>query len=557
MVRAAPIILLIAGGLTFLAGLGRPAIGDSDEAFYAESAREMIESGDWLTPHYNYEYRFQKPILYYWLTAATYLVAGIGPGTARLWSALSGFGLVFIAWVLGRRWYGERSGLVAGLITATSFGAFTLARLALPDMPLAFFVSLSIWAVIAAGDDQGDSSLARLTPGTTSTVWRWTVAAAAAALGVLTKGPLGILLPALVILPTLALDRRLRDLAPRNMIPALLVFAVIALPWYVAMTMEHGTSYVYGFLVGDNLERFATGRFNEPRPFWFYAPILAGGMLPWTPFMLLWTPRLRGWLSGSRRVDPRDRQLLIWVAAPLLFFSVSVGKQPRYILPVLPPIAILLAATIVRATDERDRNTFFAASAVLSGSLLALLGLLVWRARSLLIVETPASIGVASLLIAACGAGVLLHASTGSWRGVPFTLSAAGALTLLALQYGALSSGGREPVEEVAASIRKQHPTGGHSGPYQVLVRNLVFYTGFRQADLFDARQLTEFLDSPDRVLCVLPARVLQDYEATRSKRFRRLAEVPYFNVSTVKLKALLWPDPQEDVETVVVVSNR
>jgi 4-amino-4-deoxy-L-arabinose transferase-like glycosyltransferase len=548
-VRAAPIALLIVCSLTYLVGLGRPAIGDSDEAFYAESAREMIESGDWLTPLYNDEYRFQKPILYYWLTAAAYLVAGVGPGTARFWSALSGFGLVFIAWAIGRRWYGERAGLIAGLITATSFGAFSLARLALPDMPLAFFVSLTISAVIAPADDRSLSSRASQGP--------WIVAAVAAALGVLTKGPLGILLPALVILPNLALDRRLRELARRNIIPALLVFAALALPWYIAMTMKHGSSYLYGFFVGDNLERFATGRFNEPRSFWFYGPIIAGGLTPWTPFMLLWVPRLREWLRGSRRLDARERRLLIWVVLPVLFFSASVGKQPRYVLPILPPIAILLASTMVRATEERHRHVLFTVCAALSGSLLVLLALLVWRARPLLMFEAPASILLASLVIAAGGVGVLLHVSSGGWRGVPFTLSAAGALTLLALLYGALSSGGREPVEEVAALIRDQRTAGERTGPYQVLVRNLVFYTRFPQADLFDAQRLSGFLDSPERVICVLPEQALEDYEAASFRTLRRLAEVPYFNVSTVKLKALLWPNPNEDLEKLVVVSNR
>lgn len=542
--RATPVVLVLICSLTLLAGLGRAAVGDSDEGFYAESAREMIEGGNWLTPRYNYEYRFQKPILYYWLTAAAYLIAGVGPGSARVASALSGFGLAFLSWAIARRWYDERTALLAGLIVATSFGTFSLARLALPDMPLAFFVSVAIWAGMGGKPDE-------------PTAARWMVAAAAAALGFLTKGPLGVLLPALVLLPVLLVERRLRELSWRGPLAACLVFATIALPWYAAMTMKHGTGYLYGFFVGDNLERFATDRFNEPRSFGFYVPIVAGGLMPWTPFGLLWIRPIRRWLGERRRLDARDTRLLIWIALPLLFFSAAVGKQPRYIIPILPPLAILLASTIARATERRERDALFTAGAAASGSLLIALALLVWRAHTLAIHSTPSLVRLATAVIGAGGAMVLVHVSTRGWRRVPFSLVTVAIATLLALHYSVLSSGGREPVEEVAAVIASQRTAGERTGPYQVLVRNLVFYTRFRQADLFDAQRLSEFLESPDRVLCALPAGALAAYEAARSKTLRRVAEVPYFNVSTVKLRALLWPDPAHDLETIVVVSNK
>jgi 4-amino-4-deoxy-L-arabinose transferase-like glycosyltransferase len=143
-----PLVLLAV--LTFFTGLGRGAIADSDEAFYAESAREMVESGDWLTPHFNYEQRFQKPVLYYWLTAILYLGTGPTEISARFWAALSGVGLVLLTAACGRRWFDEDTGLLAGAIAATSFGHFALARMALPDLPLAFLVTLAISTTFAA-----------------------------------------------------------------------------------------------------------------------------------------------------------------------------------------------------------------------------------------------------------------------------------------------------------------------------------------------------------------------------------------------------------------------
>ena len=128
--------LLFLAALTFFAGLGRGAITDSDEAFYAESSREMVASGDWLTPHYNYEPRFQKPVLYYWLTSAIYLISGPSEFGARLWAAIAGLGLVLVTAAAGRRWYDETTGLLAGAMVATSFGYFSIGRMALPDLPL-------------------------------------------------------------------------------------------------------------------------------------------------------------------------------------------------------------------------------------------------------------------------------------------------------------------------------------------------------------------------------------------------------------------------------------
>ena len=100
--------------VTFFAGLGRSAIGDADEAFYAQSAREMVEQGDWITPHYNYEYRFQKPVFFYWMVAVAYKVAGVSEAAARFPSALAGLALALMTWAIGRRWVGASVGVVAG-----------------------------------------------------------------------------------------------------------------------------------------------------------------------------------------------------------------------------------------------------------------------------------------------------------------------------------------------------------------------------------------------------------------------------------------------------------
>jgi 4-amino-4-deoxy-L-arabinose transferase-like glycosyltransferase len=245
--------LTLLAALAFFLGLGRPAITDSDEAFYAEASREMVESGDWLTPRFNYENRWQKPVLYYWLTAATFTLTGPTEWSARLWSALSGLGLVLLTWAAARRITGRQDAAwLAGAVTATSYGYFAMARMALPDLPLAFLITLGIWMALER---------------------RWLLAGMAAGLGFLMKGPVALVVPGLVLLPIWWRERRTTHLRMRDIVRAAAVFAAIGLPWYVAMTAEHGTAYLESFFLADNFERFATDRFNERRPLWFYAPI--------------------------------------------------------------------------------------------------------------------------------------------------------------------------------------------------------------------------------------------------------------------------------------------
>jgi 4-amino-4-deoxy-L-arabinose transferase-like glycosyltransferase len=245
-VRARIFFLLILCTLTFFAGLGRPAITDSDEAFYAEAGREMVESGDYLTPRFGYEPRFQKPILFYWLIAASYQVAGVSEAAARFSAAMAGLGIVLLSYAAARRWYDTETAFLAGLIAATSFGCFVWARLALPDLPLAFFVTLATWAAIVALEDgrtevsrDGDSRRDGGKPGTLA--W-WLASAVASALAFLTKGPIGVVLPAIVVAGLVCAKwirgrRSLRSVGirPAHLALAALIFVILAAPWYVEM----------------------------------------------------------------------------------------------------------------------------------------------------------------------------------------------------------------------------------------------------------------------------------------------------------------------------------
>ena len=546
--------------LTFFTGLGRPAITDSDEAFYAESAREMIERGDWLTPHFNDAYRFEKPVLYYWLAAGGYLVTGVSETTARAPSAVAGLGLVLLTFACARRWCGVQTALLAGLITATSFGYVAMARQALPDLPLAFFVTLTIWAALRAWLDDPVDAVTKTSAGDERNRRRWlVVAAVAAAGGTLVKGPVGLVLPGIVVAPLLVWEygsgRTRWHLRGADLVVAALVFVVLATPWFLAMTQVHGTEYLTRFFIGENVDRFATARYNDPRPVWYYLPILAGGLLPWSLFMILWAPALRVTRQRQGRLPLGEVRLAVWAITPLLFYTISIGKQPRYILPILPPLAILLAATIRRALNDAPSRSLLAACSAVSGLLLVGVGGLVYRLRSLLVDWNPTWVTALAVAVAAAGIGVIVAGlARPAW--VPRALAAASIVVAVGAHVIVLASPGPAPVERMAAMVRQARRAGEPYGRHRVFDRNLVFYTERAFVELPILKAAEDFLRSPERVLCVLLDEDVARLEA-RGITLTRLGDVSYFNTGNLNLRTLLDPDPDTYLQRVVLVTNK
>jgi len=545
-----PLLTLCAlAALTFALGLGRQAITDADEAYYAEAAHEMVTSGDWLTPRFNFADRWQKPVLYYWLTAATYAVAGTTEWAARLWAALSGIGLAAVTWAVARRWPSggrgdgtdDKAAWLAGAIVATTFGYSAMARAALPDLPLAFFITATVAATLRAAEGDGRH-------------W-WLAAGALAGCGFLMKGPVALAVPAVVVLPIWWLERRHVRVSVSGLAIAVAAWAVVGLPWYVAMTATHGTPYLESFFVADNLERFTTTRFNEPRPLWFYPLVVAGGMMPWSIFAI--GPAgaaLRDAVGLRLAVSAGERRLLVWAGLPLLLFMASVGQQPRYVLPVLPPLAILLASAIARRVRKGNGLAFPTWGSV--ALLLALAGALL-RLRPMLItvhVAAPWVVAgtfvVAAMLLAGIG-------TTRRWTALPVGMTAAAAILVLGVQFGALAGRRPEAVEAMATAVHSHRQAAERVGAYRSFVRNLVFYTHLKQEDLFDEAAAAMFLQSSDRVLLVAPLAELGALERAAGVTTRELARVTYLNTANLRLGALVHPTPESQLETVVLVANR
>ena len=566
IVRVPLLILLCVA--SFFVGLGRPAVTDSDEAFYAQAAREMVEGGDWVTPHFNGQYRFEKPVLYYWLAAVGFLVGGVSEFGARLPSALAGLALALIVYACGRRWYDEPTGWLAGAITATSFGYVAVGRQALPDLALASCITLATWASLVA-------LVAPRPPGPDRTRRRWLVLSGTAlAAGFLIKGPVAVLLPALVVGP-LALWRywSQRDTpagGARTRFVTLLgdvslltgVCLLLAVPWFAAMTSTHGVAYLDRFFLTENVQRFATDRYNTPRPLWYYLPIVVGGLLPWSPLMLLWWAPVGRVVRRVRQIEPVEIWLAVWALTPLLFYSLSIGKQPRYILPVLPPLAVLLARAVSRRIASANlgrhtpRDRLLAVAGLLSGLVLVLFGMFVYGARSLLTGVSSVAVLTGVALLVASGVAVGVIAVSRRQRLIPLAIAVAAVVSTLSVQYVVLSRPGAEPVEAMAAMVRAAGPASVPYGRYRVFVRNLVFYTGRPYVDLSSEAQVLTFLRSSERVLCVLTE---EDLRRVRENGVpaHELGRVSYLNTGSLTFRTLVQPDPDLDMQTVVLVTNQ
>jgi 4-amino-4-deoxy-L-arabinose transferase-like glycosyltransferase len=342
---------------------------------------------------------------------------------------------------------------------------------------------------------------------------------------------------------------------------ALALFAVVTLPWFAAVTQANGVGYLHQFFVGENLDRFATTQNNDVRSLWFYAPVLLGGLLPWSPFAILWLAPAARVLTRKRSLSMPEVRIAAWALAPLAFFSVSIGKQPRYILPCLVPLAVLLGRSIWNRLEHHraaglpaDRQ--LATAGMFSGATLAILGLLVLRVSPILSAAGSGWSRAGSIAVVVAGVAVFMSAITRQARRLPLTLTLAAAVAGFVLQTSVFATGRPEPVELAAASmlVDGQPSTTCACGAF---TRNLNFYTHAKTVVGDPTSEIERFLSSPDRVTAAVDSDALAALEAKWQRRLPRLLELSYLNVAALRLGDLLNPDSSRVRQRVIVVANR
>jgi 4-amino-4-deoxy-L-arabinose transferase-like glycosyltransferase len=327
--------------LAWLAGLAwmRP-LALPDEGRYVGVAWEMLRSGNWVTPTLDGLPFFHKPPLFYWITATAFELLGPSEWAARSASIVAGATTVAALYAALHEWLGQRTARMAVLVLATQplfFGASQYANL---DMLVAACISVAILL--------GARAALRFEAGRNP---RGDLAGAyvAAALGLLAKGLIGLVIPSLVLLLWLAAARRWRTLWALCWLPGFAMVGVIVVPWLAAAEWAH-PGFLHYFFVVQHFQRFSGSGFNGVEPFWFYVPVLLLLVLPWS-----------GWLFTALRrapsvaVPPRSSAnaagparvlalMAIWIGVVVVFFSIPHSKLVGYVLPALAPLAVLIAA---------------------------------------------------------------------------------------------------------------------------------------------------------------------------------------------------------------------
>jgi len=364
------LFLLVVAAVLFFAGLGRLPLLEPDEGRNAEVAREMLATGDFITPHYNSLAYLDKPAVFFWLVAGSFRLLGVSEFAARLPSALAALGTMILVWMMARTMfaedragqmpapqraarprYGHDAGLRAAIIWATMPLVIIFSRQVIFDMTLTFLVTLSMLAFwIAAGTDF-------------KRPWPEVVMFAAWGVATITKGPVGFLLPLLSILTYQALAGRFRELKRLRWGLGIAVFLAAALSWFVPACVRNPDFARYA-LWQESLQRFATGSAKRGGSVFYYIPMFLAGLLPWSLFLLaaglrrLQLKRFRhSVMFGVSQTDRPMLFLLAWAGVIFVFFTLSRSKLPAYFLPATEPFSILMSRVWTEVEDaEADHR---------------------------------------------------------------------------------------------------------------------------------------------------------------------------------------------------------
>ncbi|MGA7871933.1 MAG: glycosyltransferase family 39 protein [Candidatus Binatus sp.] len=337
--------------------LGSFGLWEPDEARYAEIAREMLQSGNLLVPHLNYVAYVEKPPLLYWLTTLSFWIFGISEFAARLPVALSAIAGILATYFFALRAFGRRHAILAAAILATTPLYALMAQVLTTDMLLTALVTIATFSLYLHWREGGR--------------WCW-LAYVAMGLAVMTKGPVGAALPILSMLLWLTFKRELGGAIRKfRAIPGLLLTTLIAAPWFVAMTIRE-PGFADFYFIGEHLRRVFDPDYSHREAFYYYVPVLAIGLLPWS----LLVPFLT-WRTAAR--NPARSFCVVAAGVTVVAFSCADAKLIPYILPAVPPIAVLIADGLVSCAwpTANSRAALRAPDSrilIESGPMLALLG---------------------------------------------------------------------------------------------------------------------------------------------------------------------------------------
>jgi 4-amino-4-deoxy-L-arabinose transferase-like glycosyltransferase len=538
---ALPVLLVLSIAMYFVA-LGGLSIWDANEAFYVETPREMLETHDYINPSFNYVPRFNKPVLSYWIVAVFYKVFGVSVGVQRFPIALGALVIVACAFVLGRiatenrgtttrdpgpgardEGLGTRDkgrGTDAALWAATGLAAaprlVMFARRIFIDIWVTAFMSLTLTFFALSERYPGRRRLFLV------------LMYVCVGLGVLTKGPVAVALPALAFSLYLLATRQPRRITDMMLPLGLVIVAAIVVPWYALLYQEHGWTYIRSFFISENLERYTSGfGVRQQRGVTFYLPVIITDSFPVSPFLFtaaaIWT-----------RERSRIQTLLwCWIVAIVAFFSFSAGKQDLYIFPIVAAVGGLGGSAIARALCDARWGGWLRWTLAVTGALMAIAGAAVlWlfvAGGRVYALDGAMFVAVSGLV-----GGVLTLSLALAWRQVAAMLTLLTAI--IAIDYAFV---GRvlpdferyKPVPAIAGILRERLRPGDIVAHYQVALPSMVYYLERHVDEYFLQEPFVRTMLSDRRVYAVLSADDYADLRPLIGARTCVLDRRPTFDV--------------------------
>ena len=478
----------------FFTGLGRRAIWDTDEGKHATTAKTMVLTGDWITPRLAGEPFYDKPPLFFWLVALSFSLLGFTELAARLPAALLGLASVLLTYGFGRSIVGPRAAFLGAVVLASTLEFIALSNVVVHDIALVLCIAVALFAFERARD--------RAAPRVRLLV----LAYAAMGLGVVAKGPIGLLLPAGVIVLAAALrgeTRRLRESLP---LAGAGIVLLVALPWYVAVSLAD-PGYLSYFLLEKNLGSFFSRESSHPQPFYYYVPVLLLGFFPWSSFLAV---ALASLLRRPRGIDDSRLYLLLWVGFVFVFFSLATSKLETYLLPLFPPAALLVGDLWNGALERRSTarpGWLVAAQACLIGILACAVPFFWHEAAQHRMYDAalhrPHLLAISAILVSAALAGSLLLAFRryAALFAVNTLLMAAIVLYALVVLVPVIDP--YRSTREIARSLDRRLPPGEKLAFYHEVRESALFYTDREALLLETPEQLARYLERPG-ALCVV-----------------------------------------------------
>jgi len=481
----------------------------------------MFARGDFLTPYLNGVPRFEKPILFYWTQAAAFTVFGDNEFSARLPSALAGVGIVFVLYLIGAEIASRRAALIAALVMATMFRVVTFARIGLTDVPVIFFVVAALYGFVRA--------VRRASPAWAVIAW------GCIGLGVLTKGPVGVL-PVAIWATYAAFSRNWSLFARTRPLIGMTLALAIVLPWYVLMVVQHGRAFTDFALGHEIVERMLSEEsFGAPtRGFFYYFKIWPGDAAPWS---LLFVASV-GWIAWRwSSIDRAVRQPVIFAAAwficVFLLFSLSRSKVPHYVLPAYPAAALMIGVFVDRLADTRDDALWWGVPM----AIIACASIAAAAATGLLLeVLAPGDTTLKWLVPAIFAAGAVgIAVATLKRALVPAVYALTGMLAAVFALIGVfVVPRDIEPFKPMPLLAREATKSSAADTPIGLLGRyglsSVIYYSGRHVVALDGDEDTVTFLSAHPGAVCVMP---MTDFErlAPRLKGFDKLAVAEEFNV--------------------------